>query len=111
LEQLSATEIAEWEAFYRLEPAPDWKDDVRYSYGLSTLSNLLIRAHFKQGTELFDTEDFLIDWEDGKTLKQKSKEKPQSIEAMKDYLLQFASAQNKRAGNVSGIKKSKRLRK
>ena len=111
MEQLTASEIAEWEAFYRLEPAPDWKDDYRYSQGVATIANLLILANFKKGTELYDETDFLIDWEEGKTLKQKNKEKPQSVSDIKDYLLQFESAHNKRVGNTSGIKKNKRLKK
>lgn len=110
MEQLSASEIAEWEAFYRLEPAPDWKDDVRNSQAVSTIGNLLIRAYFKEGSELLDSKDFLIDWEEGKTLTQKDKEKRQSVEEMKNYLLQFAEAQNKRVGDADSVK-NKRLKK
>lgn len=110
MEQLTASQLAEWEAFYRLEPTEDLKDDIRFGLGMSTLANLLLKAHFKGGKE-FSAEDFLINWEEGKTLKQEEKEKPQTVESIKDVLMQMAKEQNKKTGNVHGIRKNKRLKK
>lgn len=107
MEQLSASQLAEWEAFYKLEPAEDWKADIRFAQGVSTLANLLIRAHFKKGSKLLAPEDFIVDWGEGKLVGQEEEQKKQSAEDMKRFLLQFAEKQNKEVKKKKAIRERK----
>lgn len=111
MEQLTARQLAEWEAFYTINPSESQKEDIRFSFGLSTIANLLIRAHFTKGAKLYDSEDFLINWVEGKTVKQEEKEKTQSVEDMKNFLLSFAKTHNRNLSKNEVDRKSKRLKK
>jgi hypothetical protein len=92
LEQLTASQIAEWEVYDSIDPIGDFRIEMSLAYGFSIIANLLIKAHFKKGKELKPI-DFLIDWSGD--LKQ-SEGKKQSVEEMKRFLLQFAKEQNRR---------------
>jgi hypothetical protein len=59
--------------------------------GLSTIANLLLKAHFKPGTKEFEPKDFLVDWSG--ELKEEE-ERKQSVEEMKRFMLGFAKKQN-----------------
>jgi len=93
LEQLTASEVAEWEVYDRLDPIGDFRMEMTLAQGLSIIANLLIQAHFKKGSKLLKPIDFLIDWS-GEN--KESGDKKQSVEEMKQFLLQFAKEQNRR---------------
>jgi hypothetical protein len=91
LEQLTATQLAEWEVYDRIDPTSDYRIEALLAQGLSHIANLLIQAHFKKGSELTKPEDFLVDWS-GEI--KEERQKKQSVDEMKRFMLQFAKKQN-----------------
>jgi DNA-directed RNA polymerase specialized sigma24 family protein len=90
LEQLTASQIAEWEAYDRLDPIGEWRNDFKFAYLASIITNLMIRAYGKKGSELTKLDDFLIKW-DG----SEQEVKRQSVEEMKQVMLNLMASQNK----------------
>jgi hypothetical protein len=90
LEQLTARQIAEWEAYHELEPFGDWKHDFELSYLLSVMTNLFLGAYGKKSARLTKPEDFLIKWGDA----AKEDMKQQTPEDMKQFMLSFMKAHN-----------------
>ena len=73
--------MAEWEAFNVLEPIGEERRDYRFSYLMSTISNIAISAFGGKNPKLTKVQDFEFMW-DGK------KQKPsQSTESMKNVLM------------------------
>jgi hypothetical protein len=92
LEQLTAFQIGEWEAFNKLEPIGLWVDDYKWATLMAHITNMLTWAHAKRGTK-YTAEDFMPNWT--------GEEKPvktQSWQEMKEFLLGFAKAHNKKVG-------------
>lgn len=92
MEQLTSVQLGEWEAYDRLDPIGTWRDDFRLAYLSSLITNLTLSVHGKKGVKMTNPMDFMLDW-DG-TMKQEPKK--QSVEEMKEILMQFAKTQNKR---------------
>ena len=91
LEQLTATQLAEWEEYNKLDPIGEQRDDFRNAYLLMTMTNLAISIHGKKGSKLTKIEDYIVDWD------AKSKDVvQQSAEDMKNFLMSFATSHNKK---------------
>ena len=91
LEHLTATQLAEWEEYNKLDPIGEQRDDFRNAYLLMTMTNLAIGIHGKKGSKLTKIEDYIVDWDAGG-----KEEVQQSAEDMKNFLMSFASSHNKK---------------
>lgn len=91
LEQLSVRQIAEWEAYLRIDPLQGYKEDVRFALMAQVITNLMISAHGKKGSKMVDMNDFLIDWDFGGKAEEK-----QTPEQMKEILMALAASVNKK---------------
>lgn len=92
MEQLTASQLAEWEEYSKLDPIGEQRADYRLSYLLMTITNLAISVHGKKGSKLTKIEDYLLDWDAGR----EKEVKQQSVEDMKNFLLGFAQKQNQK---------------
>jgi hypothetical protein len=89
LDKLTASQLAEWKAFNSLEPIGEYRDDYRFSYMASLITNLAIRINGKSGAKLTSIKDFIFDWDADNTTKG-----TQSMEEMKNVLQSIASFGN-----------------
>lgn len=65
LAELTSKQISEWQAFDRISPIGQERDDFHFSFLASLITNLAIRIHGKEGAKLTSVEDFRFEW--GKT--------------------------------------------
>jgi len=89
LKNLTSSQISEWEAYNKIEPFGEWRDDGRVAMLCSVISNLAIRVHAKKGTKMTSAADFMPQWYEEKGVKK------QSVEEMKEVLLAIAKKQNR----------------
>lgn len=102
LEQLTAKQLAEWEAYNNIDPVGEWRNDFKFSYMASIISNLMIQAYGKKGSEMTKINDFLLQWD-----KEEEEPKKQSVEEMKRVLLGLAASQNKKTEQSPPVKRRK----
>lgn len=102
MEQLTAKQLAEWEAYNNIDPVGEWRNDFKFSYMASIISNLMIQAYGKKGSEMTKINDFLLQWD-----KEEEEPKKQSVEEMKRVLLGLAASQNKKTEQSSQVKRRK----
>lgn len=87
---MTSRQLSEWEAYDRIDPIGEYRDDIRLAYLSTLISNLTISVHGKAGARFQKLEDHMIEWDLGK-------EKPvqrQSVEEMKKALMSLAKSQN-----------------
>lgn len=84
LEQLTSSQITEWWAYDTVDPIGERRDDYRFSYMFSLLTNLVIRATGKKNAKLTKVDDFLFKWN------APSEKQKQTVEEMTSRLLAFA---------------------
>lgn len=65
LEQLTSSQLSEWEAFDRIDPIGDWRDEYHFSFLASLITNIAIKINGKEGSKLTNVDDFKFEW--GKT--------------------------------------------
>lgn len=94
LDDLTANELAEWEAFDRLEPIGEWRDDYRLAYLSSLLTNIAISQSGRKNAKMTDPEKFLLTW--GEYRFKDEKIRIQSVEEMKTALLGIAKVFGKK---------------
>ena len=102
MEQLTAKQLAEWEAYNNIDPVGEWRNDFKFSYMASIISNLMIQAYGKKGSEMTKINDFLLQWD-----KEEEGPKKQSVEEMKRVLLGLAASQNKKTEQSPPVKRRK----
>lgn len=90
MEQLTASQLAEWEEYSKIDPIGMWRQDYHLAYLLTTISNLAIGIHGKKGTQLHSVDDFLIKWDSGP-----EENRVQTVEEMKQVLMGMAKTVNK----------------
>lgn len=100
MEQLTAKQLAEWEAYNNIDPIGEWRNDFKFSYMASIISNLMIQAYGKKGSKMTEIKDFLLQWD-----KEEESSKQQSVEEMKRVLLGLAASQNKKTEQSSQVKR------
>jgi hypothetical protein len=81
LNELTARQVIEWEAYDRLEPIGEWRADFRMAYICSVVTNIAISALGKKGTKLSSPKEFLLEWD--KDSEKGREVKKQSIAEMK----------------------------
>lgn len=92
LQDLTAYQLAEWEAFNQLDPIGSFRADYRMASICANETNVAIKINStKKNPKLVRPIDFMPDW-DGSIGKEKNKK--QSVEEMKAFLLGMASSQN-----------------
>lgn len=93
LQDLTSAQIAEWEAFNRLEPIGNWTDDFRFARLMSMIMNIVKSIWGKKGSskKMSKPSDFMPDWE-GKYKEPKK----QTVDQMKNILLGIASQSKKK---------------
>lgn len=90
---MTGPQLAEWEAYDRIDPVGSWRDDFMIATFESLILNIVQQLYAKKGTTPIVTSplDFMPDW-----LGEKERgPKKQSVEEMKQILLSFAKQQNK----------------
>lgn len=91
MERLTAYQLAEWEAYDKLDPIGTWRDDYRMAYLASLMNNITISVHGKKGAKHSLPIDFMPVWD---VQKQTMSPKKQTMEDMKAFALNFAKAHN-----------------
>jgi hypothetical protein len=94
--------MAEWMAYLSIDPIDTLKDDYRFAYLASLLTNLVIRTMGKAGAKLTSTKDFLIEWD----IEDEKNKKQQSPEDMKSILLGIANSVNKKLDAQERMKRT-----
>jgi len=97
---LNARQLAEWEAYDRLDPIGQWRDDFRMAELASLILNIAIRwGAGKKQVKLTDITDFMPQWDGGapKEVKQ------QSVEEMKQIFKDIMQAQNQIVGRKKRV--------
>jgi len=110
LEQLTAKQLIEWEAFNLLEPIGEHRGDWKFGMLASIMTNLTLSIHKKKGSnpKLTSPEDFIPIWSGRK--KEKEEVYKQSTQEMKDLLLGFTKRHNdrlKKQRTTSPVKRRK----
>lgn len=77
--------MAEWEAYDKIEPIGDWKNDIRMAVIAATITNLFISVYGKKGSKPVTVDQFIPNWSGEVKLKH------QDPEDMKKVLLALAS--------------------
>lgn len=92
MEQLTTTQLSEWEAYDRLEPVGRQRDDYRTALLCSVVTNIARAIWHKKGSTLQMTSpaDFLPQWA-GKEGSSDTPPKKQSVEEMKSFLQSLVS--------------------
>jgi len=103
LEQLTSAQLSEWEAYDRLDPIGSWRIDHGFAQVVSEITNIVNQLYPKEGTKPVVTSpiDYMPIWdkvERQKTIKQRElkESKKQTASEIKNYLMSFANAHNKR---------------
>jgi len=88
--KLTSSQIAEWEAYDKLDPIGDFRSDFNAAQIMSLVYNLVVQMYGKKGqTKLSVPLDFMIMWG-----QEEKDEKAQSIEQMKEVMMAIAQKQN-----------------
>lgn len=90
LEQLTAQQLAEWEAYNVLDPIGEHRDDARMGILASTFANIAASALGGKKGKTFKPEDFIPKW-DGK-----GKSTTQTVDQMRDVLMGMSSSKRVR---------------
>lgn len=108
LADLTAFQLAEWEAFDSLDPIGSFRADYRMAQICSTNTNIAIQVNKgKKAVKLTTPLEFMPDY-DGKLREQRNK--TQSVEEMKQILLGIANAQNKKVTKANTKPKKEELK-
>ena len=96
MDLLTSRQISEWEAYDKIDPIGKWRDDYQFAQLESLLVNIITHLFHdpKKGKPVDTTPlDFMVDWTgEGKY----SEPKKQSVEQMKQVMMDIATNQNKR---------------
>jgi len=87
LDELTSSQLSEWEAYNRLDPIGTWRDDFRMAFLAMTMTNLTIDVHDKKGAQHVSMEDFIPNWDATAT-----------VEEMKKVFKDIVQSQNKKMG-------------
>jgi len=93
LETITSEQLAEWEAFDRIDPIGSWREDYRMSVLASLIVNIVSKLYAKKGHTPKEVTpmDFMPNWTGEKRIERK-----QSVADMKQVLYAIASAANKK---------------
>lgn len=92
---LTSEQLAEWEAYHRLEPIGNERIEFSFAVLASVITNIAIAAFGRKGTKQTSPMDFMPVWDEALRKKQEPKVKKQSIEEMKAILQSIAAVYGK----------------
>lgn len=95
LEELTAEELAEWEAYNKIQPVGTWRQDFRFAMIASTVVNLAksIWGKRSERNNLKKPQDFMPKWDSG----EEDKEVPQeSVDSMRNKFQLLAAGAKRR---------------
>jgi hypothetical protein len=109
LDQITSSQLSEWEAYDKIDPIGKWRDEYSFAVLDSLIVNIVSRLYAKKGhtpKEVLPTE-FMPNWSGEKKIARR-----QSVEEMKQALLSLAKSVNKRVDgkNVKPVAKDKKRR-
>ena len=106
LDQLSSTQIREWETYDRLDPIGEWRSDFRDAQLRSMITNITRALYPEKGVEPKMTTplDFMPDW--GNLDSPEAEE--QSVEEQKRILFGIAGDQKRRIRKDQSLTNKKR---
>lgn len=87
MDQLTSTQLSEWEAYNRLEPIGRYRDDYRTALLCAVVANITR----KKGTKLATIDDFMLNWDT-----EQPKKRKQSLSEMKTILLTIKQHYNRK---------------
>lgn len=106
MDELTSEQLSEWEAYERLEPFGDWKNDYRLAFMCSLLVNVNKSFHGKKNSKMTSPEDFLIKWGRTKELEEEDRlEGVQTVDEMKQMIRSIAATFGKRKSSKGKTKK------
>lgn len=89
MDQLTSAQLSEWEAYDRLDPIGKWRDDYSFAVLNALIINIVNKLYGKGKTKQYTPVDFIPNWSG-----EKKPVKTQSIEDMKQALLNIAKSAN-----------------
>jgi hypothetical protein len=108
LDKLSSSQIADWEAYDKLDPIGTWREDFRFAFLMSFLQNIVSALYAKKNTtpKEYTPLDFMPIW-DEELRKVIEDSKKQSPEQIKEFFLNMLKkpGQNKTFANRKELKK------
>lgn len=91
--QITSQQLAEWEAYDKIDPIGSWRDDYRIAVLDALIVNIVSKLYAKKGhtpKEVLPT-DFIPNWTGEKRIERK-----QSVADMKQVLMSIAAAAQKK---------------
>jgi len=92
LDDLTSSQISEWIAYDRIDPVGKWRDDFRFAYLSSLITNLVIQINGKKGAKLTSTDDFMFIWDEV----EREEKQGQSTDEMKQIFLSIAASKKRK---------------
>jgi hypothetical protein len=94
LDQLTSSQISEWEAYDRLDPIGTWRTEFAFARLSALIMNIVNKLYQKKGSTYTPVEpfDFMPNWSG----EMKKTEIKQTVEEQKEQLLRIFKAQNKK---------------
>lgn len=92
LEDLSAEQVTEWEAFNRIQPIGAKRMDFYFSYLMTAIHNIAVGFSGSKDAKQFKMEDFVPNWTG---IEKEEESDVMSAEEMKDFWKSFADVHNK----------------
>ncbi len=70
MDQLTASQISEWEAYNKIDPIGSWREDYRIASLSALIENIVTTLYGKKGIKkkVCTPLDYMIDWETGEPL-------------------------------------------
>lgn len=89
LAELTSEQVSEWEAYFRLDPFSEDKEDLRFGSLCSFIVNIARSVWCKKGTKMTTATDFIPKWNIDLDLEEKPKK--QTVKEMKRILMTIAN--------------------
>lgn len=89
---MTASQLAEWEAYDKLEPIGEWRGDFRTALLCSIVVNLAKSVYGKKGDKMSDVLEFMPDWAGERPTQKVVK---QTMKEMKGILKALAETSEK----------------
>ena len=113
MEQLTSTQLAEWEAYDKIDPVGEWREDYRMAYLACTVTNIVKQLYAEKGDKpklsmpidlmpIWDREAFEAGVGSGIEV-----DPQQDLNNLKTALLSIAHTQNKKVQREEGIIRTK----
>jgi hypothetical protein len=96
LDQLTLEQLNEWKAYDVIDPIGTWRDDFRMAKLAALIENIAYNVYFRapgEKAKMITPEDEMPNW--AGDIKKKKDESNQTVEQMKQALMQISRMHNK----------------